>query len=72
MDFNEPHFRSISNLIFAVYTASKNQFRIKPKMEFAELHFFNLIFKISSADQQGIDNHLLNIVYYFHFDATNM
>ena len=53
IDFNELHFWSILNLIFAGYHGSNNQVRNKPKMESVEIYFLNLTFQNSSEDQQG-------------------
>ena len=44
---------SISKLIFAGYTGSKNQVRNRLKIQFVELDFSKLIFQKSSTDQQG-------------------
>ena len=51
--------KSISKLIFAGYTGSKNQVRNRLKIKFVELDFSKLIFQKSSTDQQG-DSHLAN------------
>ena len=53
MDLDELDFWSTSNLNFAGYTGSKNQVRTRPKIKFIQIHFSNLIFQISSTDQQG-------------------
>ena len=46
--------KSISKLIFAGYTGSKNQVRNRLRIQFVELDFSKLIFQKSSADQQGV------------------
>ena len=48
--------KSISKLIFAGYTGSKNQVRNRLKIQLVELYFSKLIFQKSSTDQQG-DRH---------------
>ena len=42
--------KSISELIFAGYTGSKNPVRNRQKIQFVELDFSNLIFQKSSTD----------------------
>ena len=42
--------KSISKLIFAGYTGSKNPVRNRLKIQFVELDFSNLIFQKSSTD----------------------
>ena len=44
---------SISKLIFAGYTGSKNPVQNRLKQQFVELDFSKLIFQKSSRDQQG-------------------
>jgi hypothetical protein len=46
--------KSISKLIFAGYTGSKNPVRNRLKIQFVELDFSKLIFQKSSTDQQGV------------------
>ena len=46
--------KSISKLIFAGYTGSKNQIQTTLKIQFVELDFSKLIFQKSSTDQQGV------------------
>ena len=46
--------KSISKLIFAGYTGSKNPVQNKLKIQFVELDFSNLIFQKSSTVQQGV------------------
>ena len=46
--------KSISKLIFAGYTGSKNQVRNRLKIKFVKLDFSKLIFQKSSTDQQGV------------------
>jgi hypothetical protein len=46
--------KSISKLIFAGYTGSKNPVQNRLKIQFVELDFYNLIFQKSSTDQQGV------------------
>ena len=46
--------KSISKLIFAGYTGSKNPVRNRQKIQFVELDFSKLIFQKSSTDQQGV------------------
>ena len=46
--------KSISKLIFAGYTGSKNQVWNRLKIQFVELNFPKLIFQKSSTDQQGV------------------
>ena len=46
--------KSISKLIFAGYTGSKNSVWNRPKIQFVELDFSKLIFQKSSTDQQGV------------------
>ena len=60
--------KSISKLIFAGYTGSKNQVRNRQKIQFVELDFSKLIFQKSSTDQQGdsvtkILNALQNVLF---------
>ena len=45
--------KSISNVIFAGYTGSKNPVLKRLKIQFIELDFSKLIFQKSSTDQQG-------------------
>ena len=45
--------KSISKLIFAGYTGSKNQVRNRLKVQLVELNFSKWIFQKSSTDQQG-------------------
>ena len=45
--------KSISKLIFAGYTGSKNPVRNRLKIQFVKLDFSKLIFKKPSTDQQG-------------------
>ena len=45
--------KSISKLIFAGYTGSKNPVRNRLKIQFVKLDFSKLIFQKSSTDQQG-------------------
>ena len=69
--------KSISKLIFAGYTGSKNRVPNRLKIQFVELVFFKLIFQESSADQQG-DSHKIYLIqfqysHYFrlsHFQMT--
>jgi hypothetical protein len=46
--------KSISKLIFAGYTGSKNQVQNISRIKFVELDFSKLIFQKSSTDQQGV------------------
>ena len=46
--------KSISKLIFAGYTGSKNPVRNRLKIQFVELDFSKLIFQKSSTEQQGV------------------
>ena len=46
--------KSISKLIFAGYTGSKNPVGNRLKIQFIELVFSKLIFQKSSTDQQGV------------------
>ena len=46
--------KSISRLIFAGYTGSKNQVRNRLQIQFVELDFSKLIFQKSSTDQLGV------------------
>ena len=46
--------KSISKLIFAGYTGSKNQVQNRLKIHFIELDFSKLICQKSSTDQQGV------------------
>ena len=45
--------KSISKLIFASYTGSKNPVRNRIKIQYVKFDFSKLIFQKSSADQQG-------------------
>ena len=57
--------KSISNLIFAGYTGSKNPVWNRLKIQFVELDFSNLIFQKSSTDQQGdssLETEILNLL----------
>ena len=45
--------KSISKLIFAGYTGSKNQVRNRLKIQFVDFDFYKLISQKSSTDQQG-------------------
>ena len=56
--------KSISKLIFAGYTGSKNPVRNRLKIQFVELDFSKLIFQKSSTDQQGASIHLNNRITY--------
>ena len=47
--------KSISKLILASYTGSKNQVWNRLKIQFIELDFSKLIFQISSTDQHGVN-----------------
>ena len=49
---------SISKLIFAGYTGSKNPVRNRLKIQFVKLDFSKLIFQKSSTDQQGMNAEL--------------
>ena len=46
--------KSISKLIFASYTVSKNPVRKRLNIQFVKLDFSKLIFQKSSTDQQGV------------------
>ena len=46
--------KSISKLIYAGYTGSKNPVRNRLKIQFVKLDFSRLIFQKSSTDQQGV------------------
>ena len=48
--------KSISKLILAGCTGSKNQVRNRLKIQFVELDFYKLIFQLSSTDQQGVSS----------------
>ena len=45
-------FWSTSNLIFTACVSCKIQVRNRQKIKFIKIHFWNLIFRISSTDQQ--------------------
>ena len=47
--------KSISKLIFAGYTGSKNQVKNRLKTQFVKLDFSGLIFQKSSTDQHGVN-----------------
>ena len=46
--------KSISKLIFAGYTGSKNPVWNRLKIQFVEIDYYNLIFQKSSTNQQGV------------------
>ena len=47
--------KSISKLIFAGYTESKNPVQNRLKIQFLEFDYSKLIFQISITDQQGVN-----------------
>ena len=55
--------KSISNLIFAGYTGSKNPVWNRQKIQFAKLGVSKLIFQKSSTDQQGERQDHLNVKF---------
>ena len=59
--------KSISKLIFAGYTGSKNPVPNRLKIQFVRLDFSKLIFQKSSTDQQRVTVHGLSNRLYLHW-----